>query len=296
MRYHGGVTTRRQFLARAGLGAAGVTAGALVATGDGSMRARATAAAEAQFKEAGGAAHGGQTARLGTRRIVWSTSVTEPIAAITFDDGPTPEYTPRVLAALATAGVTATFNVMGWNGVHHPQLLREVVEAGHEIGNHTWAHRDLTALDPRQTRAELVRCRDEVEALTGRPLAGFRPPRGEVTGYALRVAAELGYDTFLWSVTRGPGEARSAVAIGDYLGQTVIAGDVLGLHDGIGRGTFFPYKAFARDLAHRRELEVRALPSALSQIADRGITLMPAGRLLARSQPAPTDGPGAQQP
>jgi peptidoglycan-N-acetylglucosamine deacetylase len=287
------VATRRQFLVGAGGGAAGLAvgaaAGALLVGDD----AAARAATQRQFTEAGGAADAGErVVRLGTRRVIWNTTVTEPIAAITFDDGPTPEYTPRILEALATAGVTATFNVMGRNGVAHPQVLREVVDAGHEIGNHTWDHRDLATLNPRQTRAELVRCRDEVEALVGRSFTSFRPPRGDVTGYALQVAAELGYDTFIWSVTRGPGNSRSVTEIGDYLGRTVIPGDVLGLHDGIGRGTFSPHATFARDLADRRELEVRALPAALSQIADRGITLMPAGRLLARSRPDPTPTPG----
>jgi peptidoglycan/xylan/chitin deacetylase (PgdA/CDA1 family) len=222
--------------------------------------------------------------------VVWNTTVSEPIAAITFDDGPTPEYTPRILDALDRAGLTATFNVMGWNGVHHPGVLRDVVAAGHEIGNHTWDHRDLTTLTQRETRDELVRCRDEIEALLGQPFTSFRPPRGELTGYALRVAAELGYDTFIWSVTRGPGDRKEVGEIEDYMGRTVEAGDVLGLHDGIGRGTFDPQAAFAVALADRRELEVRALPSALQQIADRGIALVSANRLLERSVPEPVGG------
>ena len=289
------MVTRRQVLLGAGAGAAGLavgaTGGVLVATGDDEVRRRATARAEQRFLEAGGAADEGEgVARLGTRRVVWNTTVTEPVAAITFDDGPTPEYTPRILDALAQAGVTATFNVMGWNGVRHPDLLREVVDAGHEIGNHTWTHRDLTTLDQKETRDELVRCKDEIEALLGRPFTSFRPPRGELTGYALRIAAELGYDTFIWSVTRGPGDKTSVTEIGDYMGQTVAAGDVLGLHDGIGRGTFHPQASFAVALAERRELEVSALPAALQQIADRGITLMSANRLLERSVTEPIGG------
>ncbi|CCH90659.1 putative Polysaccharide deacetylase [Modestobacter italicus] len=297
------MATRRQFLLGAGGGAAGLAvgaaAGALLVGDDDTARAEATAAAAAQqrFLEAGGAADAGErVARLGTRRVVWSATVTEPIAAITFDDGPTPEYTPRILDALATAGVTATFNVMGWNGVHHPDLLREVVAAGHGIGNHTWDHRDLTTLDVDETREELVRCKEEVEAVIGRPFTSFRPPRGELTGYALRVAAELGYDTYIWSVTRGPGDSTSVTEIGDYMGRTVSAGDVLGLHDGIGRGTFDPTASFARALADRRELEVRALPAALARIADRGITLLSADDLLSRSVPPPVGGTGPPPP
>jgi peptidoglycan-N-acetylglucosamine deacetylase len=291
------VATRRQFLIGAGGGAAGLavglTAGTLLAEDDDEVRTGATTAAQRKFMEAGGAVDAGEAvARLGTRRVVWSTSVTDPIAAITFDDGPTPEFTPRILTALADAGVTATFNVMGWNGVHHPDLLREVVAAGHEIGNHTWDHRDLTTLDAHETREELLRCKEEVEAVIGRPFTSFRPPRGELTGYALRVAAELGYDTYVWSVTRGPGNSTSADEIADYLGRTVTAGDVLGLHDGIGEGTFDPQAAFARALSERRELEVRALPAALGQVADRGITLMSANALLARSIPPPIGGTG----
>ena len=290
--------TRRRFLLGAGAGAAGLAVGAaggaLVTGEDDAVRDRATARAQQRFREAGGAADEGEgVARLGTRRVVWNTTVTEPVAAITFDDGPTPDFTPRILTALDRAGVTATFNVMGWNGVQHPQLLREVVAAGHEIGNHTWTHRDLTTLDQQQTRDELVRCKDEVEALLGRPFTSFRPPRGELTGYALRVAAELGYDTFIWSVTRGPGDRKEVTEIEDYMGQTVRAGDVLGLHDGIGRGTFDPSAAFAVALAERRDLEVQALPVALQQIADRGISLVSANRLLERSVPEPIGGDAA---
>jgi peptidoglycan/xylan/chitin deacetylase (PgdA/CDA1 family) len=295
------VSTRRQFLLGAGGGAAGlavgVTAGALWTGDDDAVRSTIAEAAQQRFIEAGGAAGmGEQVARLGNRRVIWNTTVTEPIAAITFDDGPTPEYTPRILAALAEAGVTATFNVMGWNGVRHPDVLRDVVAAGHEIGNHTWDHRDLTTLDPRQTREELLRCKEEVEALAGRPFTSFRPPRGELTGYALRVAAELGYDTYIWSVTRGPGGSTSATEIGDYLGTTVVPGDVLGLHDGIGRGTFDPDVPFARALADRRELEVRALPAALAGIAERGIRLMGANALLARSETPPIGGTAPTPP
>ncbi|GHE08897.1 polysaccharide deacetylase family protein [Klenkia taihuensis] len=292
-------SSRRQFLGRAGLGigglvvgaAAGGTIGTVVARDDDQVRDEARQAAEARFAEAGGAADEGEAvARLGTHRVVWSTTVTSPVACISFDDGPTPEFTPRILEALAAAGVTATFNVMGYNAVQHPDLLREVLAAGHEIGNHTWTHKDLTTLTAAQTRDELVRCRDEVAALVDQPFTSFRPPRGEITGYALRVAAELGYDTYIWSVTRGPGDKKEVREIGDYMGATVVAGDVLGLHDGIGQGTFDPTASFAQALSERRELEVRALPSALQQIADRGITLMSANRLLAMSEAEPVGG------
>jgi peptidoglycan/xylan/chitin deacetylase (PgdA/CDA1 family) len=242
------------------------------------------------IREAAGAAANGPHARLGVRRVVWSTAPLGPWAAITFDDGPTPEYTPRILDALDKAGARATFNVMGHNAVAHPELIHAIMAAGHEIGNHTWSHLDHTQIAAPQIREEIVRCKDEVEQLIQQPLVGFRPPRGELTGYSMMVAAELGYDVFMWSCTRGPGGESTPAIVARSIGTTVQAGDVLDLHDGIGRGTFDPTAQFARDLSARREVETRALPEALRRIADRGVRLTSATDLLARSAPEPLPG------
>jgi peptidoglycan/xylan/chitin deacetylase (PgdA/CDA1 family) len=281
--------TRRQFLVGGGAGALGLavgaTAGHLVTAAEDQERAEVSRAAERRFLEAGGAASEGQAvARLGTHRIVWSLPVSEPVVALSFDDGPTPEFTPRVLDALAAVGATATFNVMGYNAVRHADLIQQIDSAGHEIGNHTWTHLDLSKLTTSETREQIVRCAQELEGITGRPVTSFRPPRGELTGYALRVCAELGYEVHMWSCTRGPGNETSPQAVGEYIGQTPVAGDVLGLHDGIGRGTVDPQTAFARRLADRREVEVRALPTALARLVDRGLQLVSIGQMMALGQ------------
>jgi peptidoglycan/xylan/chitin deacetylase (PgdA/CDA1 family) len=153
------------------------------------------------------------------------------------------------------------------------------VAAGHEIGNHTWTHQDLSRLTPQQTRDEITRGAHAVEDLTGRPAVAFRPPRGELTGYALRVCAELGYDVHVWSCSRGPGDDPDPSVVAAYVGSTAAPGDILGLHDGIGRGTFHPQLDFARHLAARREVEVQALPAALARLRDRGLSLVSVGRL-----------------
>jgi peptidoglycan/xylan/chitin deacetylase (PgdA/CDA1 family) len=239
---------------------------------------------------AANAAGSGRPSRVGMQRAVWNTDPAGPFASITFDDGPTPEYTPRILEILAAAGVRATFFVMGYNAVQHPDVLREVVAAGHELGNHSWSHLNHATLDADTIRTEIVRCRDEVEQLVQQPLVGFRPPRGELTGWGLRVCAELGHDVVLWSCTRGPSGTSTVDAVASWIGSTVQPGDIIDLHDGLGRGTFSPSAPFTRDLAARREVEVQALPEALARIADRGITLMPATELLARSAPEPLAG------
>ena len=286
------VTTRRRFLLVTGSGLAGVGLGVgSTVTRAGMAGAAPATRSERRLRERQGAAHAEpEPARLGTHRVIWSTTTSRPLAALTFDDGPTPEYTTRVLAALSAAGVTATFNVMGHNAVTHSELLREMAAAGHEIGNHTWTHRDLTDLTPAETRTQIVRCRDEVEHLLQRPLAGFRPPRGELTGYALRVCAELGYDVWMWSCSRGPRGVSTPEAVADHVASVTDAGAVVDLHDGLGVGTFHPGASFARVLADRREVEVRALPTILRRIADRGITLTTVTGLLAASAPEPIGG------
>lgn len=274
------VATRRQFLLRAGAGAAGLAA----VGGGGTALGLHLHGADAAEREGAGAAGGyGPHPRLGIRRTIWSTTPQEPYAAISFDDGPTPAFTPRILAALADAGAHATFFVMGWNAVHHPELIRDIVAAGHELGNHTWTHLDQTTIAAPRIREEIVRCRDAVEQIAQQRLIGFRPPRGELTGYAMQVCGQLGYDVFMWSVTRGPGGVSTPPAVRDAIVSAVHPGDIIDLHDGIGRGTFSPGARFSRDLAARREVEVRALPDTLRALADRGIRLTTVTDLVARS-------------
>ncbi len=287
---------RRELLRAAGVAAAaaagGLAAGSVEPVHLG-LPARFTPLSRAD-RERAERVDSGAVARLGQHRVIWSVPPTGDLAAsiaLTFDDGPDPEFTPRVLDALAAAGVSATFNVMGFNALAHPELLRRAVAAGHEIGNHTWTHEDLAYQPEAQIREQLVRGRDAIEAVTQVPLRFLRPPRGELPGAALRLAGELGYDVLMWSVTRGPARPgpEESRAVGDYVSATVRAGDVLGLHDGIGRGTFDRHASFARALIARREAEVRALPALLAGIAARGLAVTTASALVdgrQRSRPS----------
>lgn len=116
--------------------------------------------------------------RLGQQRLIWSVSTAEPLAALTFDDGPDPELTPRILEVLAEHGVRATFNLMGWNALRHPDLARAVVAAGHELGNHTWTHQDLAFQSARQTGRQLERAAWRSSRPAVRPLVRTRRKLG----------------------------------------------------------------------------------------------------------------------
>jgi peptidoglycan/xylan/chitin deacetylase (PgdA/CDA1 family) len=217
---------------------------------------------------------------LGRQQIIWSVPTRERVLALTFDDGPDPEFTPRILDALARHGVRATFNVMGYNAIRHADLLRAVVAAGHELGNHTWTHQDLAFQSRAATRRQLERGREAIEATGGVRLRFFRPPRAELTGAAVQAAAELGNDVLLWSVTRGPGGVGTARTVADHVVRSVGPGDIVALHDGIGRGTFDRGSAAARLLRARRSVEVAALPAVIERVLARGLRFVTVSALV----------------
>jgi peptidoglycan-N-acetylglucosamine deacetylase len=264
---------RRAFLAGTAAGAAGLASGG----GAFGLDRRS----DLRLRElAGSAGPGGWRGPLGQRRLVWSVPTSTALAALTFDDGPDPELTPRILEILAEQDAKATFNMMGWNAARHPELVRAVVAAGHEVGNHTWTHLDLAGQTARQAHRQIdLGCR-AIEALAGVRPRWFRPPRGELTGAGVCAAAELGQDLLLWSVDRGPGDAAAPAAVADHLARAVRPGDVIGLHDGIGRGSFDPWAPAARRLRARRLVELAALPMALQRLRAGGIHLVTASTLV----------------
>jgi peptidoglycan-N-acetylglucosamine deacetylase len=240
-----------------------------------------------QVRELSSSAASAAGGRLGQQRVIWSVATVEPLAALTFDDGPDPKLTPRILAVLAEHGVRATFNMMGWNALRHPDLVRAVVAAGHELGNHTWTHQDLAFQSALQTRRQLERGREAIEQTAGVRPRFFRPPRGNLTGSAVASAAELGCDVLLWSVTRGGAGVGTPASVADHLARAVAPGDVVALHDGIGRGTFHPRDGGARELRARRRVEVQALPAALEGLLGRGLHLVTVSALLAAGEQHP---------
>jgi cellulose synthase/poly-beta-1,6-N-acetylglucosamine synthase-like glycosyltransferase/peptidoglycan/xylan/chitin deacetylase (PgdA/CDA1 family)/spore germination protein YaaH len=96
--------------------------------------------------------------------------------ALTFDDGPDPQYTPQILDALRQAGVHATFFIIGANGELYPELLRREVEEGHEIGNHTFSHPNIAVISPTQFQLELSATQRLLASAVGRQSLLFRPP------------------------------------------------------------------------------------------------------------------------
>jgi cellulose synthase/poly-beta-1,6-N-acetylglucosamine synthase-like glycosyltransferase/peptidoglycan/xylan/chitin deacetylase (PgdA/CDA1 family)/spore germination protein YaaH len=98
------------------------------------------------------------------------------LVALTFDDGPDSEWTPRILSVLKREGVPASFFIIGENGQANPELVKRIVREGHDIGNHTFTHPNLGEIPTRLTALELNATQRLIESLTGRSTLLFRPP------------------------------------------------------------------------------------------------------------------------
>jgi peptidoglycan/xylan/chitin deacetylase (PgdA/CDA1 family) len=270
---------RRRFLAYFGIGAAGSLAGGTLAH---SRRPndvpRPRQAREASIGEVM------TPTSTGMQRIIWSVDTEEPVAAVTFDDGPDPAFTPRILDLLDRFGVTATFMVMGYNAVQHSDLLRDIAEAGHEIGGHGWKHLNLAETTPQETREEIEHGNRMIEARTGAPVRVFRPPYGRFGEDAVRVLARSGRDLIVWSVTRGMLSWREPEQISSHVLGALGPGDIVDLHDGIGRATFNPRSESAQRIRRRREDELSALPRILEGAKSRGLRLKSVSDLMAAWQ------------
>jgi peptidoglycan/xylan/chitin deacetylase (PgdA/CDA1 family) len=181
--------------------------------------------------------------------------------ALTFDDGPHAQGTPAVLEILSRERVRATFFLVGEQVLRNPALVREIVDAGHDIGLHCHRHRNLLRLTPRQVREDITRAQASISEHSGREPRLYRPPYGVLNASALGITRGYGWRTVLWSHWGRDWEARaSAESISALVTDGAEEGSVLLLHDADDYS--------ARDSWRRT---VAALPSVLQVLAERGL-------------------------
>jgi peptidoglycan-N-acetylglucosamine deacetylase len=158
--------------------------------------------------------------------------------ALTFDDGPNDGHTQSLLEVLTKHGVGATFFMIGRHVGERPSIVRAVADAGHVIGNHTFAHPLLIFETREHTRTEILDCRSALSEVIGEHSNLFRPPFGGRRPLTLRVACELGLETVMWNVTGYDWNAPDALVIEGKVGRQIRAerDNVILLHDGGHRG------------------------------------------------------------
>jgi peptidoglycan/xylan/chitin deacetylase (PgdA/CDA1 family) len=162
----------------------------------------------------------------------------ERAVAFTFDDGPDPRTTPRVLELLARHGAQGTFFVVGSRAAKHPDLVRRILAEGHAIGSHTLRHSHaFHFLSPRRMRAEVEGGIEAVAAITGASPRLFRPPQGLRTPLLRDALAPLdGLVCVTWTERGLDAMGRAASAIVRRLEGALRPGAILTLHDGAGLG------------------------------------------------------------
>ncbi len=119
---------------------------------------------------------------------------------LTFDDGPDPDKTPRLLDALAAAGAPATFFLIGERAARHPGLVRRIAAEGHALGNHSWSHPWLVLRSRRRIEAEVDRCQAAIEDAAGVSPRLARPPYGQRDWRYYQVLRARGLTPVLWSL------------------------------------------------------------------------------------------------
>jgi peptidoglycan-N-acetylglucosamine deacetylase len=152
--------------------------------------------------------------------------------AFTYDDGPNDPHTLRLLEVLARHGVQATFFLIGRYVRQRPEIVREIIQAGHIVANHTFSHPLLTFKSEAEIRQELEQCRAALQDAVGQHSNLFRPPFGARRPAVLRLARELGLQPIMWNVTGYDWNAPPAEVIERKVANQIRGGDVILLHDG----------------------------------------------------------------
>ena len=186
--------------------------------------------------------------------LLWRMPARERIAYFTFDDGPTPGLTDRLLDVLARFDAPASFFVVGRHARRDPGLVHALAAAGHTVGNHTFSHPDAWTTAEARLVEELERTTGLLEDLLGRPVRWMRPPYGRFTRAMRRWCQLRRQRCTMWDV--GPGDylpGATAGAIERRILRAVRPGSIIVLHDNPRAGAIAP-EALAAVLAHLRDL------------------------------------------
>jgi peptidoglycan/xylan/chitin deacetylase (PgdA/CDA1 family) len=156
-----------------------------------------------------------------------------PWIALTFDDGPHPVMTEKLLAILKQEGVPGTFFVVGKMAVRYPGIVQEIAREGNEVANHSFSHPNLARVDNKRLLNELGQTRRLIRRLTGQDSVLFRPPGGDYTNHMLKVTTRAGYRMVLWSVLTKDVNGASVEAMRRRILRTSSDGAIVLMHSGI---------------------------------------------------------------
>lgn len=186
--------------------------------------------------------------------------------ALTFDDGPSPDATPRILDVLRREHVPATFFLLGRHVDRWPAIAAAVAAGGHVVGNHGYHHRKLHRRGPGYVRLDIALGTECIERVTGLSPGLFRAPHGFRNPWVSRIAAELGQRTVGWTLGVHDSDRPGAGVIARRAVTGLRGGGILLLHDGDGY-----------DPAGDRSQTAEALPAIIQGLRDAGLRFVTLG-------------------
>lgn len=197
-------------------------------------------------------------------QAVYRVNTTTKVVSFTFDDGSDGGHINEILAILAKNNIKATFFLTGAATQQHPNLIRNIVNQGHEIGNHSFNHPDFTKISTTQMKDQLNRTETIVKNTTGKttkPL--FRPPFGASSATVLNAVGEIGYTkTIMWTIDTVDWRGDSAATMTNKVVNNIVPGAIVLMHTG--QDTFTP----------------EALPSMISKLKSLGYKFVTVSQLL----------------
>lgn len=200
--------------------------------------------------------------------LLWAGSPNKQAVALTFDDGPIPGKTDELLRILKEHQVSATFFVIGSKASDHPELLRQVITEGHEVGNHTQTHRNLTKAGSKEVLAEIKLCQEAVNRAVGFRPTLFRAPYGAANMTTLSVLSHLGLTAVFWSIDTRDWAAKDSATITSSVVDHVQNGDVILFHE-------------------HSSKTITALPGIIQTLKDRGFVCQTVSELFDRLPAGP---------
>ena len=178
---------------------------------------------------------------------------------LTFDDGPDPDITPRLLDMLDAVECRVTFFVTGAQAERHPGIVKAAFKRGHSIGSHGYSHESLLLASRRKVQDQISRSISLLADITGRRPSLFRPPFGRFNPFLLKMLQDMGLKLVLWSVNPVDYREVEPAEIIDRAAGKTHDGDIILLHDlGLWAGS-----------------TLRALPSIIEAIRQKGLNLLP---------------------
>jgi peptidoglycan-N-acetylglucosamine deacetylase len=196
-------------------------------------------------------------------------NVDGPYIAMTFDDGPSSATTPRLLDILKERHIKATFFMIGQNVEQNPDIVRRILAEGHEIGNHSWTHPQLSKLPEDKVTEELTKTQDAIRNACGYTPTIMRPPYGAITKAQREwIETQFGMNVILWTVDpfdwKRPGESviEQRILAGAKPGAIILSHDI-----------------------HKQTVD--AMPATLDALAAKGFKFVTVSQLIAMNKPKP---------